>query len=204
MGWEGAGYANGWRLAYITPQPTQRKEQSMKAETKEKSLRIRLKAKEYDAVKAYCDIHGIRMSELVRMLFSRALPPASFYSGSRRQNKSGKLTLRLSPKEFEALSLKAREQGYELETQFVYSLLNSLLFGNALLNNQEVEAANRAVMELSAIGRNLNQIARALNADWNSQGQEGMAEVKAMRRKVLLCKTAVLKMLAAGQRRFHE
>jgi len=110
---------------------------------------------------------GVTESALLKGLVEAALVPIA---GLKPQsldivepvNASGRLSIRLRSDDL--LLLRERAGGRAMPTStYVSLLIRSHLRAITPLPTQELDALKRSVAEISAIGRNLNQIARAVN-----------------------------------------
>jgi predicted DNA binding CopG/RHH family protein len=111
---------------------------------------------------------GITESALVKQLLGAVLRtsavddlPASPTEG--RANRESRLTVRLASDDLELLKERAGGRSMASAT-YAAVLLRSHLRNAVPLPKGELLALKRSVAELSAIGRNLNQIARAINS----------------------------------------
>lgn len=112
-------------------------------------------------------VQGLSESALLRRLVESALlasgdletsdiPPADGLPGSRR------ISIRL--RDDDLLLLRERAKARRMPTStYVSYLLRAHLRAQTPLPTEELEALRRSVAEVSAIGRNINQIARAVN-----------------------------------------
>lgn len=78
--------------------------------------------------------------------------------------RTSQLTLRLPVFLLDAVKERAKMQGTSA-TRWVASLVQSNLIKMPVMTSEELRALGHCTSELSAIGRNLNQIALVLNAD---------------------------------------
>src|SRR6185312_9030388 len=94
-------------------------------------------------------------------------------------SRESRLSIRLDPSDRLLLKERAAARGVPSAT-YIAALMRSHLRGITPLMKEERLALDRVVSELSAVGRNLNQMARALN---RGQGvAPGWHEVQAMLR----------------------
>ena len=103
-------------------------------------------------------------------LMLRSTDPALYEAGARagaEVARSTRLTVRLRPDDELLLRERAVARGMASAT-YLSVLARSHLRSLAPLPKNELQALKRSVSELGSIGRNLNQIARAMN-----QGQRG-------------------------------
>ena len=110
---------------------------------------------------------GISESALVKQLLGAVLRtsavdevPAS--PTERRGNREARLTVRLAPEDLRLLKERAEARSLAWGT-YAAVALRSHLRNVIPLPKDELTALKRSVAELGAIGRNLNQIARATN-----------------------------------------
>ena len=108
-----------------------------------------------------------RLLEILIATFLQNNPPRSgpvdsLDSGKSGEAKSRDVRVRLSLFEYEALEQLARERHWQRSTYLRY-LFQVHLTGQPRFSDDEMLALREATGELSALGRNVNQIARALN-----------------------------------------
>ena len=111
---------------------------------------------------------GITESALVKQLLGAVLrtsaldaSPSSPTDGQR--NRDSRLTVRLAPEDLTLLKERAGSRSMASAT-YAAVLLRSHLRNAVPLPKEELLALKRSIAELGAIGRNLNQIARAVNS----------------------------------------
>jgi len=75
---------------------------------------------------------------------------------------SGRISVRLRDDDLYVLRERAKARSLPVST-YVSFLVRAHLRGQAPLPTEELEALRRSVAEVAAIGRNINQIARAMN-----------------------------------------
>lgn len=73
-----------------------------------------------------------------------------------------RMEIRLTPSELDLVQASAAAEGFS-PTRWVVALIRARLTNGAQFGQAELEALARSNLMLRAIGRNLNQIARALN-----------------------------------------
>ena len=118
--------------------------------------------------------HGVSESALLRRLVESALVTAVAVNTLQPEPvepvaASGKISVRLRPDDL--LLLRERAKLRQLRTATYVSLLvRSHLRNLPPLPTQELQALNRSIAEVGAVGRNLNQIARAVNRGKTSAG----------------------------------
>jgi Bacterial mobilisation protein (MobC) len=121
----------------------------------------------------------ISESALVKQLLdvlvrTSASPPHPTVERSDQANRDARLCVRLDPDDRKMLADRAAARGMRSAT-YVSVLVRSHLRGVAPLPKDELLALKRAIAELTAIGRNLNQIAKASHQGTAlSQGREDL------------------------------
>ena len=117
-------------------------------------------------------------SALVRPLLETLVrTSATEWSAIRRSDETGlraeRLSIRLLPNDRLLLRERANSRGMPSAT-YVAVLVRSHLRKLTPLPAEELDALKRSIAELGAVGRNLNQIARALNAGgrWDGPGRQ--------------------------------
>jgi hypothetical protein len=126
---------------------------------------------------------GITESTLVKQLLDvvlRTSGPEETQAPAppHKVNREARLYVRLEAQEWRLLRERSKARGVALAT-YVALLTRSHLRSAAPLPKAEFLALRQSVAELTAIGRNLNQIARAIN-EGASPTLPGRAEVAAM------------------------
>src|SRR5215469_7928691 len=120
-------------------------------------------------VRALAEREQVTESALVKELLQVVLRTAALQGFPKldeldRPNRDARLSIRLEPDDRQLLTCRAMQRGMPSAT-YVSLLLRSHLRGVAPLPKEELLALRHSVAELKAVGRNLNQIAKALNQD---------------------------------------
>jgi hypothetical protein len=110
---------------------------------------------------------GITESALLKRLVDASLAPTTAVTpmlpdAIEPMSPAGRLTMRLRSDDLLLLRERAKARGMPTST-YVSLLVRSHLRALAPLPTAEIVALKRSVAEISAIGRNLNQIARGVN-----------------------------------------
>jgi hypothetical protein len=126
---------------------------------------------------------GITESALLRQLLDVVLrtagpeqPPT--LPPTAKVNRDARLNVRLEPEDWRLLRERAKARGMASATYLSY-LARSHLRGANPLPKAEYTLLKQSVEELARVGRNLNQLARAMNQGGRPTGP-GQAEVAAM------------------------
>ena len=134
-------------------------------------------------VRALAEREQITESALVKQLLQVVLRTAALQGFPKldaldRPNRDARLYVRLEPEDRQLLSAKATQRGMPSAT-YVSLLVRAHLRGVAPLPKAELLALRHSIAELKALGRNLNQMAKALNQDVRAT-VPGRPEVNAM------------------------
>lgn len=146
-------------------------------------VRCRVTAETKAVLQSIADREQITESALVRQLLD-ALVKASATAGevTRKADepelRGERLSIRLAPDDRLLLSDRATARGMPAAT-YVAVLVRSHLRRLIPLPTEELATLKRSIAELGALGRNLNQIARALNAGGRLNGP-GRQDLEAM------------------------
>ena len=134
-------------------------------------------------VRKLAERDGITESALVRQLLDVVLrtaglhePPTMAPPG--KVNRDARVNVRLEPEDWRLLRERARARGMASATYLSY-LARSHLRSEAPLPKAEYNLLKQSIEQLAAVGRNLNQIARAMNQG-ERPAMPGRAEVAAM------------------------
>jgi hypothetical protein len=82
--------------------------------------------------------------------------------------KSKKITVSFTQGECDAIIEKVALEGYKNPTDWLRCLVMNVLYQEAVLTDKEIHALEKLCHQLWAIGHNLNQVTRALNANFNA------------------------------------
>ena len=153
-------------------------------------------------VRALADQQGITESRLVKDLLEVVLHQAVLTgvpaAAPDRPSRTARLCVRLQPEDWKLL--RARADGRRIPpATYVSLLVRSHLRGVAPLPKKEYLALKQSVAELSMIGRNLNQIARAMNQN-GAAALPGGVEVAAMLEASEQLRRHFNELLAANER----
>lgn len=128
----------------------------------------RVTSEEKKKIQFFCKEHGITESEFFGLLIHRALSSVSDEVPITLPDdvKNKKITIRLDERTFMQVESHAQEEGFSNRTSWLRNLLVAKINSEPMLSVTEVAALRESNRELSAIGRNLNQIARAINIEF--------------------------------------
>ena len=134
-------------------------------------------------VRRLAERDGITESTLLRQLLDVVLRTAGLdelpvIAAPEKVNRDARLNVRLEPEDWQLLRERARARGMAAATYLSY-LARCHLRGAAPLPKAEYTLLKQSIEQLATVGRNLNQIARAMNQGERSAAP-GRAEVAAM------------------------
>ena len=101
--------------------------------------------------------------KIVARLTSQPAPVAGNVAHDAPEKPTARREIKLTASEDKALEALAAAEGFS-PTKWIVSLIRARLTGTAQYGQRELELLDRSNMRLLAIGRNLNQVAKALNA----------------------------------------
>lgn len=115
----------------------------------------------------YCDSKGTTPSAAFRQIVShlvakQAVPDDRRSEDDQREKATVRKKISLTPSESEHVEAFANVGGFS-STRWIVALIRSKLTGKPQFGQQELEALAQSNMRLLQIGRNLNQLAKALN-----------------------------------------
>ena len=119
-----------------------------------------------------------------------------------RVNRDARLSVRLAPEDRILLSGRATARGMPSAT-YVSVLVRSHLRNLVPLPKEELSALKRSVAELGAIGRNLNQIARAANQGGRPSGP-GREDLRSMLKVAEALRDHVKGLLRANEKSWEQ
>jgi hypothetical protein len=134
-------------------------------------------------VRQLAERDGVTESALVRQLLDVVLRAAHLEATPQicepvKVNRDARLSVRLEPEDWRLLRERAKARGMASATYLSY-LARSHLRDASPLPKAEYTLLRQAVDQLASVGRNLNQIARAMNGNERS-ASPGRAEVDVM------------------------
>lgn len=134
-------------------------------------------------VRKAAELQGLNESALLRQLLQVAIGGTAPVDGTAplsrdRPGREQRISVGLTVEDRQRLTERATARGVASAT-YVALLVRSHLLRNAPLPKAEYLLLRQSVLELTAIGRNLNQIARAINLKGNG-ASPGRIELAAM------------------------
>lgn len=151
-------------------------------------------------VRAHGTTESKLLGSLVDFFLKRNPPPEQTRRGadaSATGMKSERVTLRLTPMEYAELEERARVQGMG-KGSYLAALFKAQARNQPQFNGAEMQALREATRELTAIGRNLNQMARALNTSLDHADRARALELEALQAQVERERQAVKALIKAN------
>ncbi|MDI7776565.1 plasmid mobilization relaxosome protein MobC [Asticcacaulis sp. EMRT-3] len=125
----------------------------------------------------WCQAHRISSSAALRAAAKRLTQAAPRHEDARiapyatiidaDERPSIRREIKLTPSEVRAIAAFAAAEGFS-PGKWLIALIRARLTGSAQVGQAELEVLTRSNLQLQAIGRNLNQIARSLNVRGDS------------------------------------
>lgn len=136
---------------------------------------------------AWCQRQDVTVNDAVRQMVARVLgmdvrqlPHVASTDGDERVS----IKVQFSRGEYEAVNWTAGHMGFTL-SRLLVAMVRAQITGDPQLGARELAALEASNYQLAAIGRNLNQIARALNAQPLAAAQpHRLALVDGLRREI--------------------
>ena len=157
---------------------------------KEAYLRCRVSEKLKDKLEAKAELLGMTASDLLRLLATQATQGVSKIARNAdeteetQEKNDGRIRFRLNKNEHQKLREQAEQCGMSI-TNYSALLIRAKLTGASIPTDAELRALEESNYELMAIGRNLNQIAHALNVKIKMNGKIDEADQKTVRENLL-------------------
>ena len=154
----------------------------------------------------YCKAHGISPSEAFRQIVAKLTGGAETArtrpaAATERPTKVRR-EIRLTKSELARADAVAGREGFSL-TRWIVSLINARLEATPKLGQPELEALARSNLQMLAIGRNLNQLARAANNGIDI-GAAGGDVIEGLRTAVLRHASQVANVMTANTARWRH
>ncbi|EKF9266343.1 plasmid mobilization relaxosome protein MobC [Escherichia coli] len=137
------------------------------------------------AWKGFCDDQGISESDMLGLMIEKVTGgKIAFGSKGLKENKTDKLTIRLSARDKDRITERAKAEGFTSRTAWLTAVAMANLNREPVLTESEIQALRTSNRELAAIGRNLNQIAKVLNTEFRESDKLNRQAVLALSEKI--------------------
>ncbi|PZN85525.1 MAG: plasmid mobilization relaxosome protein MobC [Candidatus Methylumidiphilus alinenensis] len=118
--------------------------------------------------------NGLSESELLRLIVIEAMGKAQFSESNKtdltpdtEKSETERITVRMPSFLMQAAKEKGKAKGMAT-SRWIAALVQSNIAKNPVMADQELNNLKASIRELNAIGRNINQMARALNESRNN------------------------------------
>lgn len=168
------------------------------------TTRTRLTADEKQAWQKFCQDNNLSEADMLRRMIqqvSGGQVPIEF--PSLKESKSGKVTIRLTEHDHRRLGMKAEKEGFTTRTNWATVVILAALHPEPVLNDAEVFALRESNRELAAIGRNLNQVAHALNIDHSLVEKVNISFMQKLAQQIDQHKTKIYEILDMSRNRWR-
>ncbi|MDL2284754.1 hypothetical protein LJC19_06405 [Oxalobacter sp. OttesenSCG-928-P03] len=171
------------------------------------AMRVRVDVATRNRFKLVAQQSGRTESELLRELMVLAIENGmeNRRTGNREVRTTGneifmrRATVWMPDAVLEAARKRSRARGMSLN-RWIATLIQASLFKTAVMTNEEILCLGECNYELAALGRNLNQIARVLNADPTETGKLNRSLIEALQLSVSETREAVRNLVRASHR----
>ncbi|MDN6297531.1 MAG: plasmid mobilization relaxosome protein MobC [Halomonas sp.] len=167
-------------------------------------VEARLTEIEKNAWAQFCKANGLRESDMLRRMIQRVAGRVATAKDQEVETRSRKLTIRLSPTQERSLAQRAQEEGYPSRTSWVTAMVLVELHQEPVLTDTEVSALRESNRELRAIGKNLNQITKALNIEFRESDKLKREAIEALAERIEQHKDQVAGLLTRNMNRWGD
>jgi antitoxin component of RelBE/YafQ-DinJ toxin-antitoxin module len=123
---------------------------------------------------------GMTETELLRQMVNQVIGAKQEGAAPEKINRSHRTTVSFTKKEFDHMTKRSRGDGFSRHTAWIVGLVRAVLYRDPTFAADEIDVLRESNREIAAIGRNLNQIARAINVDFREGERLKRAEIKAL------------------------
>jgi hypothetical protein len=152
-----------------------------------KRIETSLSEAEHTTWQNFCLEAGKTSSSLLREFVKKSIAhtniDAATLTGEHSDKilKSKSITVSFIQSECDAIIEKVALEGYNNPTHWLRSLVMNVLHQEAVLTDKEIHTLEKLSHQLWAIGHNLNQVTRALNANFNATDKLKLEMVQSLK-----------------------
>jgi hypothetical protein len=162
-------------------------------------------AEQKQAWKAFCHDRGINESDMLGLVIEKITEgQVGFDFKGLTEPKTDKVTIRLQSADTKRMTERAKAEGFPSRTTWLTNLVMSVLNGDPVLTDVEVNTLRASNRELAAIGRNLNQVARAINIDFREGNQIAVSAIEALANRIERHKEVVAGLISKSANRWDS
>ncbi|MGO1845616.1 MAG: plasmid mobilization relaxosome protein MobC [Halomonas sp.] len=154
---------------------------------------------------AFCKSHEVSEATMLRDMIARITGekiPSS--KPDYQTGRSNQVNIRLNDDGLAVLDVKAQSEGYRTRVGWTTAVVLAALHREPVLTDAEVSALRESNRELAAIGRNLNQVARALNIEFRESDRIKQESIEQLAERIEQHKDQVASLLSRNMNRWGE
>lgn len=160
---------------------------------------------EKEAWAAFCRRHGVSESAMLRQMIARVTNETiKTKLPDYQAGRSNQINIRLNDDGISALDDRASREGYRNRGGWTTAVVLAALYREPVLTDEEVEALRESNRELASIGRNLNQMARALNIEFRESDKLKQEDIEKLAERIEQHKEQVATLLSRNMNRWGE
>lgn len=160
---------------------------------------------EKEAWAAFCKSHGVSEAAMLRQMIARVTSgavPARL--PDYRSGRSNQVNIRLNDDGIAALDEKASSEGYSNRVGWTTAVVLAALHREPVLTDREIDALRESNRELAHIGRNLNQVAKALNIEFRESDKIKQEAIEKLAERIEQHKEQVAALISRNKNRWGE
>lgn len=153
----------------------------------------------------FCKSRGVSESDMLAMMIEKVTGETILetrFESAEAEAREKKITIRMNADDFARVQERSLAEGFPNKTNWVTQLVLSTVDNAPVFTTEEVNAVRASNRELSAIGRNLNQIARQLNIEFRDSDRLTKDSIEQLASKIDEHKTLVSTLLDKSQKRW--
>ena len=168
-----------YTYAFLTFPPPQNEILKTAENEKMAIIKAEVESTQKKAFKALAKGQGMTETELLRRIVNQ-VTQGQVEEDAEQIERSNRTTISFTDDEFNRMLKRSRADGFTKHTPWLVGLVRKVLFQQPTFTADEIDVLRESNREIAAIGRNLNQIARAINADFREESRIKRAETKAL------------------------
>ena len=135
-------------------------------------IEARISENEKSLWRQFCQTKGFTETVMLKMLIKQLCadhPMCQQITSQHSKNK--KITIRLTEAQLQVIDQKCQQEGYLNPSHWTLACVLANSVNEPVLTDEEIQALYASNRQIAAIGRNLNQIARALNIEFRDSNK---------------------------------
>ena len=153
----------------------------------------------------FCKDSGMSEADMLRKMIERVTGGvATSEDAEPNEPKSGKITMRFTEREQREILKRAKREGFPNRTNWATAVILASLHREPVLNDKELATLRESNRELAAIGRNLNQVARALNIEFRDSDKLKLEGIEKLAERIEHHKDLVADLLTRNMSRWGD